>query len=184
MALAQGDAAEEAATASVRQGFALTLAVFGTLFVVTLCAQLPALWMPSWLGTQRTTYSEVWPQDWAFFASQPDAPAVSAYRIGPAGTPASVLTPQMSAANLWGLGRTSTVKFNETHALAAEVPAKDWIVCTDTRSAECVDKAPVVYLQNGFSPGTVCGRLILVRTRPAVTAPKSGSVASVGVGCR
>jgi antimicrobial peptide system SdpA family protein len=184
MALTQGNAAEEAATASVRQGFALTLAVFGTLFAVALCTQLPARWMPSWLGAQRMTYAEVWPQDWAFFASQPDAVAISAYRISPAGASAPVLVPQMSAANLWGLGRTSTVEFDETRTLAAEVPEKDWIACADTRSAECVAKAPVVFLWNAFSPGTVCGEFVLVRTRPAVTAPKSGSVTSVRVACR
>ncbi|MEY9963316.1 antimicrobial peptide system SdpA family protein [Streptacidiphilus sp. MAP12-16] len=184
MAHAQCAPAEESGSASARQGFALALAVLGTLFAVTLCAQLPARWTPSWLGEQRTTYSEVWPQGWAFFAAQPGSAAISAYRVGPEGQPStSILALQMSAVNLWGLGRTSTVQFNEALTLAAEVPAKDWITCADVRSAECVAQAPVVLLQNGFTPGIVCGEFVFIRTPPAANVPKSASVALVRVAC-
>ncbi|MFJ9847879.1 SdpA family antimicrobial peptide system protein [Streptomyces sp. NPDC101150] len=167
-----------------RQGFALTLAVLGTLFAVTLSAQLPARWIPSWLSTQRTAYAEVWPQGWAFFAAQPDSPAISVYRLGPDGRPSSsVMVPQMSAANLWGLGRTSTVQFHEVLALATEIPAEDWTECVGARSVQCVAKAPVVPLRNRFKPAIVCGEFVFIRTPPTVTASKSESVAMTRVAC-
>jgi antimicrobial peptide system SdpA family protein len=184
MAHVQGAVAEEGGSASARQGFALTLAVLGTLFAVTLCAQVPARWTPSWLGAQRATYTEVWPQEWAFFASQPDSATISVARLVSKGRlSTSVLAPQMSAANLWGLGRTSTVQFDEAGTLAAEVPAKDWTACADARSAECVAKAPVVLLRNGFDPGIICGEFVFIRTPPAVTVPQSVSMALVRVAC-
>ena len=182
-----GAAAEEGGSASARQGFALTLTLFGTLLAVTLCAQLPAGLWTSWLGDRRTTYAEVWPQGWAFFAALPDAELISADRLGPGGrlsTP--LLAPQMSAANLWGLARTSTVDFEQAVALAGEVPVGDWTHCADIRSASCLAGARVVPLRNAFSPGIVCGELVLVRAPSAETGTESASasVALVRVACR
>ncbi len=185
MADEQSGSVRESESASARQGLALTLAVLGTLFAVTLCAQLPARWTPSWFAAQRTTYSEVWPQGWAFFAAQPDSVVISAERLGPDGQPATpLLAAQMSAANQWGLGRISTVEFDEVHALTAEIPARDWVICANSQSAACVTKAPVVQLRNGSTPGIICGELVFVRTRPAAITLKSASVASARVSCR
>jgi len=186
MAYAQGTAVEEPASLSARQGFTLTLTLLGTLFAATFCAQLPARWTPAWLAGQRTAYAEVWPQGWAFFAAQPDEAAISVTRVGPGGRASlasSSMASQMSAANLWGLGRTSTAEFNEVRTLAAEVPKGDWIPCAVTRSAECPAKAPVVLLNNTFTPAIVCGEFAIVRTPPGVTAAKSVTVALVRVLC-
>lgn len=154
---------------------------------MTLCAQLPTGGTPSWLRGQRTNFADIWPQGWDFFASQPDSAVITAERIGPDGRPSgSLLAPQMSAADLWGLGQTSTVQFNQARTLATEVPEKDWTACADLRSARCVAEAPAVLLQNGFTPGIVCGEFVFIRSRPttAVTTPESGSIALVKVDCR
>ncbi|MBC3840267.1 hypothetical protein GXW82_08825 [Streptacidiphilus sp. 4-A2] len=168
MTHSQRAAAEASGPGPARRGFALTLAVLGTLFAVTLGAQLPAGWTPSWLGARRTTYAQVWPQGWAFFSAQPNSAVVSAYRIGPGGEPPdALLAPQMSPANRWGLGRTSAVQFDEALTLAAEIPAADWIPCPAGQSARCAAGAPVALLRNGFDPGSsAAGSCSSVLRRP------------------
>jgi Sporulation delaying protein SdpA len=171
--------------AAVRQGFGLTVTFLGTLLVVTCCAQLPAGWAPSWLAAQRTTYRAIWPQHWGFFAALPDSVAVSADRPGGGERPGTpLLAPQMSAANAWGLGRTSTVRFDEVRALAGQIPARDWTRCPTARRGPCRPRTPVTRLRNRFTPAIVCGEVEFVRTRPATTAPPPAAVALAEVVCR
>ena len=147
-----------------RQGFCLTIGSLLTLMAVTLFAQLPGSLVPSWLSGQRQAYSEIWPQGWAFFASQPDNAAVSAYRIQAAGTTTSAVVSQAAEGDLWGLALVSSADFVEAEYLANEIPRRAWSPCSAPVPGECISGLVPVRLGNLFEPAMVCGDILFTET--------------------
>lgn len=178
------DAAETSGTVPLQHGFILTAAVLGTLLALTLGAQLPGDLMPHRLAGQRATLALVWPQGWAFFAAQPQQETIAVERVAADGKPGhQVLAPQMSAANTWGLGRMSTVQFDQAYALAALVPADAWSPCADVQSTACLSRKPETALNNTSDPALVCGTYAFIRTQPSAVVPRRGVMAIVKVAC-
>lgn len=154
--------------ATSAQGFGLTLAVFGTLLVVTLCAQLPAGIAPSWLRAARGTYRMVWPQDWSFYANTADTDTITAYRLNSADTvTVSVLPLNTSEQNAWGLGRTSQAEVDEAFFLADQVPADYWSRCSEPLSRYCLSTASTYHFSSAFQSAFLCGRIVFVRAQPS-----------------
>lgn len=149
-----------------RQGFGLTLSILATLMAVTACAQLPYRFIPSWLSSQRQNYSALWPQGWAFFASQPDSPAVSAYRIAGDKAPIPELAAQASSGNLWGIGQSSSAYFIEATYLASMIPSRDWTRCGDPVPSRCLPTSANVRLDDPFVPPLLCGETLFVKYFP------------------
>lgn len=161
-------------------GFRLTAALLLILLAVTGITQYTARFEPGWGARQRNTDQLVWPQQWAFFATESNAHLVTAYRLAADGSLTPEAVPQMSSRDEWGLGSESSAQFIELEMLESKVPANKWVDCAGSTATACLAEAnskadtATTTVDDDFTPALWCGPTVIVR------APSGESTATAG----
>ncbi|MFE1384363.1 SdpA family antimicrobial peptide system protein [Streptomyces sp. NPDC058740] len=118
-------------------------------------------------GDLRALSARVLPQSWAFFTKPPSDPEFVPYLVSDDGvSPASEL-PNSRPENLYGLTRRQRAQGPEVANMANQV--RTWRNCEeiegDCPTVVAQASAPVA-VENSSPVPTLCGRVVLVETRP------------------
>jgi len=147
----------------------VTLVVVGVALAGSIFYSLPSNVLSTRDGGDVRAFSaRLMPQSWAFFTKPPSDPEFVAYTIDSSGRAefASRL-PNSRRENLFGLSRRQRAQGPEIANLANRVEA--WTDC-DSAAQGCRDASdlddPAVPLVNASPVPTLCGRVMLVETRP------------------
>ncbi|MFD0356809.1 SdpA family antimicrobial peptide system protein [Streptomyces sp. NPDC127110] len=119
-------------------------------------------------GDLRALSARFLPQSWAFFTKPPSDPEFVPYLVSEGGGVASAaLLPNSRAENLYGLTRRQRAQGPEVAAMANQV--RTWRDC-DGIEGDCpavvAGSAEPVRVENSSPVPTLCGRVVLVETRP------------------
>ncbi|MEU8892906.1 SdpA family antimicrobial peptide system protein [Streptomyces sp. NPDC048442] len=118
-------------------------------------------------GDLRAISARFLPQSWAFFTKPPNDPEFVPYVVNDDGVAYAARLPNSRADNLYGLSRRQRAQGPEVASMANQVPA--WKNCEET-GGDCPEvvagsSAPA-RVENSSPVPTLCGRLVLVETRP------------------
>ncbi|MFJ3876585.1 SdpA family antimicrobial peptide system protein [Streptomyces sp. NPDC090077] len=118
-------------------------------------------------GDLRALSARVLPQSWAFFTKPPSDPEFVPYLVSDGDVVHAALLPNSRAENLYGLTRRQRAQGPEVAAMANQV--RTWRNCEEIEG-DCpavVAGAPeAVPVENSSPVPTLCGRVVLVETRP------------------
>jgi antimicrobial peptide system SdpA family protein len=118
-------------------------------------------------GDLRAFSARFLPQSWAFFTKPPNDPEFVPYAVNDGGVDYAARLPNSRADNLYGLSRRQRAQGPEVAAMANQV--RQWKNCEETEgdcpSVVAGSSAPE-RVDNSSPVPTLCGRLVLVETRP------------------
>ncbi|RSS45609.1 SdpA family antimicrobial peptide system protein [Streptomyces sp. WAC07061] len=118
-------------------------------------------------GDLRALSARLLPQSWAFFTKPPSDPEFVPYLVSDGGVAPAALLPNSRAENLYGLTRRQRAQGPEVAAMANQV--RTWRDCEgiDGDCPAVVAGSPgAVSVENTSPVPTLCGRVVLVETRP------------------
>lgn len=157
----------------IRSTSALVSATGGILLVGVLLAGSIFFSLPSNVlstrdgGGLRSLSARFLPQSWAFFTKPPNDPEFVPYVVSDDGVAYAARLPNSRSDNLYGLTRRQRAQGPEIASMANQV--QEWEDCEETKG-DCPvvvagSSAPVSVTNSSPVP-TLCGRLVLVETRP------------------
>lgn len=152
---------------------ALVAAAGGALLVGVLLAGSVFFSLPSnVLSTRdgsalRALSARFLPQSWAFFTKPPSDPEFVPYVVSDGGVSHAALLPNSRPENLYGLSRRQRAQGPEVAGMANQV--RTWRNCDEVEGdcpAVVAGSAEPVPVENSSPVPTLCGRVVLVETRP------------------
>ncbi|GAA2911248.1 hypothetical protein GCM10020221_03760 [Streptomyces thioluteus] len=147
---------------------AVGLLVVGSLLAGSIFFSLPSNVLSTRDGGDlRALSARFMPQSWAFFTKPPSDPEFVPYTVSGDGVAYASRLPNSRADNLYGLSRRQRAQGPEVANMANQVRA--WKNCEemegDCPAVVAGSSAPVAVTNPSPAP-TLCGRLVLVETRP------------------
>ncbi|MEU4179398.1 SdpA family antimicrobial peptide system protein [Streptomyces sp. NPDC026589] len=158
---------------SSRSVSALVSATGGILLVGVLLAGSIFFSLPSNVlstrdgGDLRSLSARFLPQSWAFFTKPPNDPEFVPYVVSDDGVGYAAQLPNSRSDNLYGLTRRQRAQGPEVASMANQV--QEWEDCEETEGdcpAVVAGSSAPVPVTNSSPVPTLCGRLVLVETRP------------------
>lgn len=147
----------------------LALIVLGGTLAISIFLSLPSNVLSSRDGsTLRAVAAEVMPQGWSFFTKPPNDPEVVPYLVRSDGSLAYASQfPNAAPENLFGISRVQRAQGPEMAFLANH--GTEWHTCTAGAEPDCrrlAADSPGDPVENTAPSPTLCGRVVLVETRP------------------
>ncbi|MFF5333497.1 SdpA family antimicrobial peptide system protein [Streptomyces sp. NPDC013181] len=152
---------------------ALVSATVGILVVGVLLAGSVFFSLPSNVlstrdgGELRSFSARFLPQSWAFFTKPPSDPEFVPYLVSADGVSYAARLPNSRSDNLFGLSRRQRAQGPEVAGMANQV--REWRDCEkaegDCPAVVAGSSTPVSVVNSSPVP-TLCGRVVLVETRP------------------
>ncbi|WP_372410820.1 SdpA family antimicrobial peptide system protein [Streptomyces luteireticuli] len=158
---------------SIRSISGLVSAAGGILLVGALLAGSIFFSLPSNVlstrdgGDLRALSARFLPQSWAFFTKPPSDPEFVPYTVSGDGVAYASRLPNSRADNLYGLTRRQRAQGPEVANMANQV--REWKDCEELEGdcpAVVAGSSAPVSVTNPSPVPTLCGRLVLVETRP------------------
>jgi antimicrobial peptide system SdpA family protein len=118
-------------------------------------------------GQLRTLSARFLPQSWAFFTKPPSDPEFVPYIVSDDGVDYAARLPNSRSENLYGISRRQRAQGPEVAGMANQV--KKWKDCEEIEGdcpAVVAGSSTPAPVSNSSPVPTLCGRLVLVETRP------------------
>jgi len=113
--------------------------------------------------------SGFWPQEWAFFADEPQDETAVVFRIGPAKSLSTATMLQFSRTTDCGLNRNELAQEIEIYSIILELRSSQWLDCDALSLKQCETaslKRSMLEAVNLARQPSICGHVLISEQRP------------------